>query len=249
VPEYCNGTSLACPANAFAAAGTVCAPTSNTCESPGVCSGTGASCSAPAPIPGCGPPRFTSVPGPVAAYATGTNGAKVTYTVPKAVDPAGRSVPVSCLPASGAQFPLKTTTVNCTASNASGVVKTSFTVMVTYQAPTDATFFVTPRPNTLFRIGRPVPVRFRLTGASANITNLVAKLTVTKISNTVQGTSEATSDETVDDTDFVFKYRSLLKWYAYRWKTRDQTQGTYRLTAELGDGVVHQIDVSLAAPR
>jgi hypothetical protein len=175
----------------------------------------------------------------------------VTYTAPKAAVPGGASVPVNCLPASGSQFALKTTTVNCTASDGMGhVAMVGFTVTVTYQTPTDATFFLTPLSrNTFFRIGRPVPVRFRLTGASANITNLTAKLTVNKISNTVQGTSEATSDETDDDTDFIFKYRPLLKWYAYRWKTRDQTQGTYRLTADLGDGVVHQIDVSLAAPR
>jgi len=60
-----------------------------------------------------------------------------------------------------------------------------------------------------------------------------------------QGTADSNSDETADDTDFVFKYRPLFKLYAYRWKTRDQTQGTYRLTATLGDGVVHQINVSL----
>jgi hypothetical protein len=92
-------------------------------------------------------------------------------------------------------------------------------------------------------------VRFKLTGASAGITNLVPKLIVTKISNSVQGSTEDTSDETVADTGFVFQYRPALKWYAYRWKTTDQTQGTYQLKAELGDGVAHQINVSLRAAK
>jgi hypothetical protein len=123
---------------------------------------------------------------------------------------------------------------------------------VQYQAPTDGTFFLAPiRANgsSIFRIGRPVPVRFKLTGASAGITNLAAKLKVTKISNAVQGTAEDISDETDDDTDFLFKYRPLLKWYAYRWRTRDQTQGTYQLRADLGDEVVHQVNVSLKGAK
>jgi len=141
------------------------------------------------------------------------------------------------------------TTVNCSASDLSGNTATAtFLVWVQYQAPSDGTFFLKPiRPNgsSVFRIGRPVPVRFKLTGASAGITNLSARLVVTKISDAVQGTAEDTSDETDDDTDFLFKYRPVLKFYSYRWKTRDQMQGTYLLRAELGDGVVHEIKVSL----
>ena len=94
-----------------------------------------------------------------------------------------------------------------------------------------------------------MPVRFKLQGASAGITDLVAKLVITKVSNNAQGSVEETSDETVDDTDFIFKYRSAQKIYAYRWKTRDQTQGTFQLRADLGDQVTHQIKVSLKAPR
>jgi hypothetical protein len=45
----------------------------------------------------------------------------------------------------------------------------------------------------------------------------------------------------------TFKYRPLLRWYAYRWKTRDRTQGTYRLKADLGDDVAHEVNVSLKA--
>jgi hypothetical protein len=194
-------------------------------------------------------PTFSNVPGTITAYATTASGAKVSYTKPNANDTVDGARPVTCTPTSGSQFPVYKTTVTCTASDTRGNTNTAtFTVWVTYQAPTDGTFFLFPiRSNgsSIFRIGRPVPVRFKLTGASHNITNLVAKLTVTKISNAIQGTAFDTSDETVDDTDFIFKYRPILMFYAYRWKTRDQTQGTFQLKADLGDGVVHQVNVSL----
>jgi hypothetical protein len=194
-------------------------------------------------------PVFSAVPGTITAFATSTSGATVSYTKPIATDAVDGGRTVTCTPASGAQFPVNKTTVTCTASDTRGHTSTAaFTVWVTYQAPTDGTFFLFPiRPDgsSIFRIGRPVPVRFKLTGASQNITNLVARLIVTKISSTIQGTTEDTSDETVDDTDLIFKFRPTFKFYAYRWRTRDQTQGTYQLKADLGDGVVHQVSVSL----
>jgi hypothetical protein len=198
-------------------------------------------------------PVISGVPGPISAYATSSAGAKITYATPKAVDAAEGTKPVSCLPASGQTFPLGPSEITCTSSDSFGNTATAkIPVWVKVQAPTDGSFFLFPiRANgsSIFRIGRPVPVRFELTGASAGITNLAAKLVVTKVSNTVQGTAEDTSDETDDDTDLLFKHRPLLKWYAYRWKTRGETQGTYRLRADLGDGVTHQINASLKAAK
>ncbi|HXI60656.1 MAG TPA: HYR domain-containing protein, partial [Polyangia bacterium] len=253
VAETCSGSAATCPPDSFVAAGTVCAPASNSCQTPGKCSGGGPVCPGVTPIPGCStdttPPVFTNVPGTIVAFATTTAGAKVSYTKPTATDAVDGVRPVTCTPASDSTFQPGKTTVSCTAADKSGNSKTvTFTIWVQYQAPTDGTFFLAPiRANgsSIFRIGRPVPVRFRLTGASAGITNLVAKLIVTKISNTVSGTTIDTSDEDTDDTDFIFKFRSGLKIYAYRWKTSNQTQGTYQLKADLGDGVVHQVNVSL----
>ena len=78
-------------------------------------------------------------------------------------------------------------------------------------------------------------MKFKLTGASAGITNLCAKLVVTKISSGIQGTTDAASDEDGDETDMTFKYRPGKRIYEYRWKTRGETKGTYRLRADLGD--------------
>jgi len=196
-------------------------------------------------------PVFTRVPGTIVAYATSVAGAKVTYTKPIAIDAVDGVRPVSCAPPSGSIFPLGKTAVTCTASDKSGNTTTAtFTVWVQVQTDCDGTIFLPPiRSNgsSIFKIGRPLPAKFKLTGASADITNLVAKLIVTKVSNSIQGTAVDASDEIVDDTDFVFRYRPGPKLYAYRWKTSNLTQGTYQLNADLGDGVVHQINVSLKA--
>ncbi|GAA1644036.1 HYR domain-containing protein [Catellatospora bangladeshensis] len=55
-----------------------------------------------------------------AVEATGPGGAVVTYQAPGAADAVAGTVPVSCSPASGAEFPLGTTTVTCTASDGHG---------------------------------------------------------------------------------------------------------------------------------
>jgi hypothetical protein len=61
--------------------------------------------------------------------------------------------------------------------------------------------------------------------------------------------NEDASDETGADSDMMFQYRPLLRIHAYRWKTSNLTQGTYQLTADRGDGVVHQVSVSLKKAR
>jgi hypothetical protein len=199
-----------------------------------------------APLPGSTP--TVTVPANMVVAATSTAGATASFAA-GAVDPIDGPLTPVCTPASGSAFPIGLSPVTCTATNSRGVTGSAiFTVSVQYEAPADGSFFLFPiRPDgsSLFRIGRPVPVRFRLTGASAGIKDLTATLTVNKISNAVQGTVEGASDETVDDTDMTFKYRPLLKFYAYRWKTRGETKGTYKLRADLGDGVVHEVKVSL----
>jgi hypothetical protein len=195
------------------------------------------------------PPIPAAPPATVIAYATSTAGATVAYTAPAFTDAVDGAIAAHCTPASGSKFAPGKTTVTCTASDAHGNAgAASLTIWVQYQAPTDGTFFLKPirsDGSSVFRVGRAVPVKFQLTGASAGITNLVAKLVVTKISDQVRGSADDQSDEDGDDTDFLFKYRKLTKIYGYRWKTLGQSQGTYRLTADLGDRVVHEVNVSL----
>ncbi len=71
---------------------------------------------------------------PITVNATGANGATVTYTATASEpDDASATPTVSCLPASGSTFPIGTTTVNCTASDAATPPDTttgSFSVVV-----------------------------------------------------------------------------------------------------------------------
>ncbi len=73
---------------------------------------------------------YLTLPAPITAEATGSTGAPVTFTA-TAVDSVDGARPVSCTPASGAIFPIATTTVTCTSSDTRGYVSTgSFTVTV-----------------------------------------------------------------------------------------------------------------------
>jgi hypothetical protein len=93
------------------------------------------------------PPVFSGVPGTITAEATSAAGAIVTYATPAATDAVSGSRPVGCAPISGATFPLGTTTVTCSASDAAG-------------NPASASFAVTVRDTT-------PPA---LTGVPANVT-------------------------------------------------------------------------------
>jgi hypothetical protein len=84
-------------------------------------------------IPVCGAdstPPVVTLPADVTADATSSNGAAVSFTA-TATDDVDGSVPVTCSSASGSTFPVGTTTVSCSASDAAGNAATgNFTVTV-----------------------------------------------------------------------------------------------------------------------
>jgi len=73
----------------------------------------------------------TALPGAIVANATSPLGATVSYTA-TATDTVGGAVTPNCSSASGAVFPIGTTTVSCTATDARGNTSTAetFTVQV-----------------------------------------------------------------------------------------------------------------------
>jgi hypothetical protein len=80
-------------------------------------------------------PPDLQVPGAMSVVPTGPGGAVVTYSA-TATDLVDGTVSVSCLPASGTQFPLGATDVSCTASDAAGnAASASFSVWVGNGAP------------------------------------------------------------------------------------------------------------------
>jgi hypothetical protein len=80
-------------------------------------------------------PPVLSLPASITAEATGPGGAAVSFSATSA-DIVDGSVPVTCDPASGSTFPLGTTTVQCTATDAhNNTAHGSFTVTVRDTTP------------------------------------------------------------------------------------------------------------------
>ena len=94
-------------------------------------------------------PPVLSLPADITAEATGPNGAVVTYTA-TANDNLDGPVPVTCVPPSGSTFPLGTTTVQCSATDAHGNIATgSFTITVRDTTP-PTVVSITASPNNFW---------------------------------------------------------------------------------------------------
>lgn len=92
----------------------------------GTTSGVGATSCTP-----IAPPTFSGTPANITTTAATAAGATVTYITPTARDYNNIAVPVTCAPASGATFPVGTTTVTCTATDSyAHSATTTFTVTV-----------------------------------------------------------------------------------------------------------------------
>jgi hypothetical protein len=88
-------------------------------------------------------PAFAQPPN-INEDTTDPSGKDVTYTAPTATDAVAGSIVGSCNPVSGSHFPVGTTTVTCTATDASGNTgTTSFTVVITLTDDEPPTLTVT----------------------------------------------------------------------------------------------------------
>jgi len=97
--------------------------------------------------------------------------------------------------------------------------------------------------SSLFHLGQTVPVKFQLTGASAGITNAVARLYVAKITDNVVGTEESAGSTSEATEGNLFRYADGQ--YVFNLSTRGLTVGTYQLRVDTGDGIPRTVLVSL----
>ncbi|MGN6475515.1 MAG: HYR domain-containing protein, partial [Mycobacteriales bacterium] len=185
-----------------------------------------------------------TVPSDISTQATSASGAVVTFTS-SATDAVSGSPATTCDTPSGSTFPLGTTQVTCSATDGAGNTGTnSFKVTVTYGfsgilQPVNAD------GSSIFKLGSTVPVKFALTGSSAGIANAVATLKYAKISNGIDGTSVEAVSTAAATTGNLFRYDPTSQQYIFNWSTKGLTVGSYRLTINLGDGVLHTVVVSL----
>jgi hypothetical protein len=121
-------------------------------------------------------PTLSGTPSDISVTTSDTGGRTVSFTDPTATDTVDPSPHVGCAPESGSLFPVGTTPVTCTASDASGNESTgSFRVTVRYVAPrvatavwlepvaSSASTFVANRGRTL-----PVKVQLFVNGSQAS---------------------------------------------------------------------------------
>ena len=88
-------------------------------------------------------------------------------------------------------------------------------------------------------------MKFKLTGVSAAIGDLTARLSVAKVAAGVTGTDlEASSNWAANDGD-LFRYDAAARQYVFNLSTKPLSGGTWSLRADLGDRITHQINVSL----
>lgn len=136
-------------------------------------------------------------PDNVTVEATSPSGATVTYPAPSATDLGGIATGPTCTPASGATFPIGTTTVTCAAKDRIGNTgNASFTVTITPQPVNKADLKIAVTGPASGRAGSPVTytVTVSNTGPAA-ATNLVTVLAVSGVQTT--STAPATGSGSV----------------------------------------------------
>jgi hypothetical protein len=189
-------------------------------------------------------PPVLTVPADLSATATSSAGAPVTFSV-SADDVVDGSVAASASPASGSVFPLGESTVTVTATDAAGNTATkTFKVTVTYSTsgvlqPLDA------GGSSVFKLGSTVPVKLRLTGASAGIANAAIRLSYAKLVGEEPGEVNEAGSTAAATAGNLFRYDVASGEYVFNWSTKGLTTGRYRLFLDLGDGAPRTVDLGL----
>jgi len=185
-----------------------------------------------------------TLPGTITTTVASSVGTQVTYSV-SATDRCDGAVAPSCVPASGSTFAPGVTSVTCTATDAHGNKATgAFQVQMQY-AWSGILQPINPDGSSIFKLGRTVPVKFQLTGASAGITNAVATLSVAQVSSNVTGTYVEAVSTSAASSGNTFRYDSSSGQYIFNMATKGLSTGTWRLLVDLHDGASHTILISL----
>lgn len=187
------------------------------------------------------PPQIAQ-PGDVGPIdATSSGGAVVSYASPATQDAVDGAGVATCAPQSGSQFPLGTSTVNCSAVDARGNVanQVSFTVTVHYAwngffRPIDNL----PTLNSS-RAGSAIPVKFNL-GGHMGSSILAPGYPRVALMQCTGGAPEDAVEETVTAGSSTLTYDTTAQQYIYVWKTDKAWAGSCGLLKlRLADGTEH----------
>jgi hypothetical protein len=189
-------------------------------------------------------PPTLKLPGTITAFATSRSGARVKYEV-TATDNVDPNPVVACAPPSNALFPLGSSTVSCTATDAAGnVARGSFTVrvIVKYKGLLPP---IADDGSSRFRVGLPVPLRFELAGPSSNICDLSAKLFIAPVNAAGVVGPERPAAGLPPGAGNLFYFLPIINQYAMLLDTRAMSAGAWQLRVDLGDGEVHTDRITL----
>lgn len=182
--------------------------------------------------PGDNTPPVVSVPGGFTTVAASADGAVVDYEATATDDTDGDITP-SCAPASGELFPIGTSTVTCTATDAAGNTGTdSFNINVQYAF---GGFLAPLREGGTYNLGRTLPVKFQLFFADGSpVTTAKATLQVQMLSNTEPG-GDPVDIESTSAADSGNTFRLSEDGYIFNLSTDNLSAGVYRISVDLGD--------------
>jgi len=171
------------------------------------------------------PPAFGTL-SDITVTATGNSGTPVTYGPFYATDLVDGSILATASPVSGSLFPPGSTQVTLSATDlSSNTGHGYFNVIVHYSW----SGFLSPFPKEPFKMGSNIPVKFKLTGASAGITNLVA----TGYWNNG------------GPNHLIGTFTYSLGQYQLNFKTTGVPKGTINIVVTFDDGTTHTIPVVL----
>jgi hypothetical protein len=185
----------------------------------------------------------------VATTSAGVGAGIITYaaTATDSVDP---NPSVTCAPASGSPFPLGSTSVTCTATDATGNHATG-TFAVKIGLPTWSGILqpINTDGSSIFKAGSTVPIKFQLVIPASlgggYVSDAVAKLTYGKIANTVEGNTMEAISTASSTSGNLFRYDSTANQYVFNLATKGLTTGTYVLHIDIGDLSSNTATISL----
>jgi hypothetical protein len=187
--------------------------------------------------------------------------APVTYPAPITSDNCAVTN-VTCVPASGSNFPLGTTTVTCTATDSSGnTASCTFTVTRSSACSYSFNGFLPPIdgadaatggtcavPVRTFKLGSTIPVKFILTCGGTPVSTGIHTLAATKCSGSVDSTNvvvAVATDAATTGNQFRITDASTGQWHFNLDTKAGFSSGTWKLTATLADGSTHYVYVGL----
>lgn len=99
--------------------------------------------------------------------------------------------------------------------------------------------------SSIFKLGRTIPVKFRLTGADAGRSDLVATISVRMVTGNVLGDEYEISSTSAASTGNEFRYDASGDLYIFNLGTSNLSAGTFQISIDLGDGSTNTVNISL----